>query len=138
MCIHKTLRVYLNKVKIDGTDTKSRSVEGPYQPRCRDCAMYFSITIFFRFTRKEKKRRLSIQEFEHPDLFWSLSSCMKPLMSIAQTEKTMASWRMIYSTRWWVQTFSEGLKPPTSQPRFGHSFTDYLEVRWDSPTFQGL
>lgn len=37
---------------------------------------------------------MSIQEFEHPDLFWSLSSCMKPLMSIAQTEKTMASWRM--------------------------------------------
>eukprot|EP00438_Fugacium_kawagutii_P026397 Skav216155 [mRNA] locus=scaffold3788:74687:92825:+ [translate_table: standard] len=33
------------------------------------------------------------QEFEHPDLFWSLSSCMKPLMSIAQTEKTMATCR---------------------------------------------
>ena len=30
------------------------------------------------------------QEFEHPDLFWSLSSCMKPLMSISQTEKNMA------------------------------------------------
>ena len=25
---------------------KYRSVEGPYQPICRDCAMYFSITIY--------------------------------------------------------------------------------------------
>ena len=70
---------------------KGRSVEGPYQPICRDCAMYFSITVFLDSLERKKSR--SIQEFEHPDLFWSLSSCMKPLMSIAQTEKTMASWR---------------------------------------------
>jgi len=36
---------------------------------------------------------LSQQEFEHPDLFWSLSSCLKPLMSISQTEKNMDWWR---------------------------------------------
>ncbi|CAK9061436.1 tRNA-cytidine(32) 2-sulfurtransferase (Two-thiocytidine biosynthesis protein A) (tRNA 2-thiocytidine biosynthesis protein TtcA) [Durusdinium trenchii] len=41
--------------------------------------------------RHRIKLMLSQQEFEHPDLFWSLSSCMKPLMSIAQTEKTMDS-----------------------------------------------
>ena len=39
------------------------------------------------------KLMLSQQEFEHPDLFWSLSSCMKPLMSISQTEKSMAARR---------------------------------------------
>ncbi|CAK9062081.1 tRNA-cytidine(32) 2-sulfurtransferase (Two-thiocytidine biosynthesis protein A) (tRNA 2-thiocytidine biosynthesis protein TtcA), partial [Durusdinium trenchii] len=45
--------------------------------------------------RHRIKLMLSQQEFEHPDLFWSLSSCMKPLMSIAQTEKTMDWWRQL-------------------------------------------
>lgn len=45
--------------------------------------------------RHRIKIMLSQQEFEHPDLFWSLSSCMKPLMSIAQTEKTMDWWRQL-------------------------------------------
>ncbi|CAE7627898.1 ttcA [Symbiodinium sp. CCMP2456] len=45
--------------------------------------------------RHRMKLMLSQQEFEHPDLFWSLSSCMKPLMSISQTEKSMDWWRQV-------------------------------------------
>ncbi|CAJ1331067.1 unnamed protein product [Effrenium voratum] len=45
--------------------------------------------------RHRIKLMLSQQEFEHPDLFWSLSSCMKPLMSISQTERTMDWWRQL-------------------------------------------
>ncbi|CAE7243491.1 ttcA [Symbiodinium natans] len=45
--------------------------------------------------RHRIKLMLSQQEFEHPDLFWSLSSCMKPLMSITQTEKNMDWWRQV-------------------------------------------
>ncbi|CAE7580786.1 ttcA [Symbiodinium pilosum] len=48
--------------------------------------------------RHRIKLMLSQQEFEHPDLFWSLSSCMKPLMSIAQTEKNMDWWRQVLGT----------------------------------------
>ena len=44
---------------------------------------------------------LFCQEFEHPDLFWSLSSCMKPLMSIAQTEKTMETWPISDVETWY-------------------------------------
>jgi len=43
--------------------------------------------------RHRIKLMLSQQEFEHPDLFWSLSKCMKPLTSIAQTERSMDWWR---------------------------------------------
>eukprot|EP00933_Yihiella_yeosuensis_P051146 TRINITY_DN48_c2_g1_i1.p1 TRINITY_DN48_c2_g1~~TRINITY_DN48_c2_g1_i1.p1 ORF type:complete len:123 (-),score=39.26 TRINITY_DN48_c2_g1_i1:283-651(-) len=32
---------------------------------------------------------LSQQEFEHPDLFWSLAKTMKPLVSIDRTEKAL-------------------------------------------------
>jgi len=37
--------------------------------------------------RHRVKLMLSQQEFEHPDLFWSLLSSMKPLMSITHTSK---------------------------------------------------
>jgi len=43
--------------------------------------------------RHRIKLMLSQQEFEHPDLFWSLCKCMKPLTSIAQTERSMDWWR---------------------------------------------
>merc|ERR1712232_44023 len=37
--------------------------------------------------RHRIKLMLSQQEFEHPDLFWSLMKCMNPLMSIDRTER---------------------------------------------------
>ena len=39
------------KVKIDGLPIpKGRLVKGPYKPICRDCAIYFSITVTVGFT----------------------------------------------------------------------------------------
>ena len=43
---HKRDDVLYLKVKIDGTDTK-RIVKGHSKPICRDCASYFSITVYF-------------------------------------------------------------------------------------------
>merc|ERR1711988_1481784 len=37
--------------------------------------------------RHRIKLVLSQQEFEHPNLFWSLQKCMKPLMSITHTQR---------------------------------------------------
>eukprot|EP00930_Biecheleria_cincta_P069297 TRINITY_DN57050_c0_g1_i1.p1 TRINITY_DN57050_c0_g1~~TRINITY_DN57050_c0_g1_i1.p1 ORF type:complete len:1174 (-),score=141.77 TRINITY_DN57050_c0_g1_i1:75-3563(-) len=45
--------------------------------------------------RHRIKLMLSQQEFEHPDLFSSLIKCMKPLVSIGQTERSMDWWRQI-------------------------------------------
>ena len=42
---HDPLYIHL-KVKIDGTDTKGRLVKRPYTPICRDCAIYFSISVY--------------------------------------------------------------------------------------------
>merc|ERR1711948_59443 len=39
--------------------------------------------------RHRIKMMLSQQEFEHPDLFWSLMKSMKPLMSITHTERSL-------------------------------------------------
>merc|ERR1711972_584994 len=39
--------------------------------------------------RHRIKLMLSQQEFEHPDLFWSLMKSMKPLMSITHTERSL-------------------------------------------------
>lgn len=39
--------------------------------------------------RHRIKLVLSEQEFVHPDLFWSLLKCMKPLISIKNTERTL-------------------------------------------------
>merc|ERR1712087_75647 len=43
--------------------------------------------------RHRIKLMLSQQEFEHPDLFWSLMKCMNPLMSIDKTERTSDPYR---------------------------------------------
>lgn len=43
--------------------------------------------------RHRIKLMLSQQEFEHPDLFSSLAKCMKPLVFIAHTERSMDWWR---------------------------------------------
>jgi len=43
--------------------------------------------------RHRIKLMLSQQEFEHPDLFWSLQRCMAPLMSIECTERSLDWWR---------------------------------------------
>mmetsp|Transcript_35163 Transcript_35163/g.80511 ORF Transcript_35163/g.80511 Transcript_35163/m.80511 type:complete len:1137 (-) Transcript_35163:63-3473(-) len=43
--------------------------------------------------RHRIKLMLSQQEFEHPDLFWSLQRCMTPLMSIECTERSLDWWR---------------------------------------------
>merc|ERR1712151_675281 len=43
--------------------------------------------------RHRIKLMLSQQEFEHPDLFWSMMKCMKPLMSISHTERSLDWWR---------------------------------------------
>eukprot|EP00913_Durusdinium_trenchii_P024236 g22755.t1 len=61
------------------------------------------------YERHRIKLMLSQQEFEHPDLFWSLSSCMKPLMSIAQTEKTMDSLDQSHCQiqDWWRQLMAD-------------------------------
>ena len=54
------------------------------------CCLVLFFAIFCPFNNIQQEERA--EEFEHPDLFWSLSSCMKPLMSIAQTEKTLVTW----------------------------------------------
>merc|ERR1712048_1495405 len=41
------------------------------------------------YVRHRVKLVLSQQEFEHPNLFWSLLKCMKPLISINHTERTL-------------------------------------------------
>jgi len=45
--------------------------------------------------RHRVKMMLSQQEFEHPDLFWSLMKGMKPLMSIAHTDKNLDFARIV-------------------------------------------
>merc|ERR1711976_862804 len=39
--------------------------------------------------RHRVKMMLSQQEFEHPDLFWSLLKAMKPLVAIDKTERSL-------------------------------------------------
>merc|ERR1712146_665859 len=43
--------------------------------------------------RHRIKMMLSQQEFEHPDLFWSLLKTMNPLMAIDQTERSLDFFR---------------------------------------------
>merc|ERR1712151_450083 len=54
-----------------------------------NCPAYFAAPK----ERHRIKLMLSQQEFEHPDLFWSLMKSMKPLMSIAHTERSLDWWR---------------------------------------------
>ena len=54
------------KVKIDGSDSpKRRLVKGRYKPRCRDCAIYFSIPVFVCFFHSSppKKSEFFANEF---------------------------------------------------------------------------
>merc|ERR1712151_1075275 len=54
-----------------------------------NCPAYFAAPK----ERHRIKLMLSQQEFEHPDLFWSLMKSMKPLMSITHTERSLDWWR---------------------------------------------